>query len=472
MPGCMFRPHRKDARPRLGQWMAALTLLCAAAWAAGLATPAHAAGCKGVPKPDKEKADRLRQSGRYDALERMLASYRRAYQKDPYCEPLLWEALGAHWSWHEADRASFDRWVAARPDSWAAHTARGVFWNLIGYQRRGEAAASETTEAQRKGLWDAMKRAEADLRRAVALDPRDVVAYGSLIDVLKAVGRTREALAVYRAALSADPLTKGVRVHMLWAAEPEWGGSVGLMKKICGEALAHEKQNPRLHEVPAFFFDWVGASAWRDRRYADAVRAFREAQAYVSKEDGYGWSLDIANVLHQSGDDAAAIHELGDVLASHPKNTAALTLRSSLLLSGGHPEAALADAEKAEQLEPRNADAWKALASADAELSRWEPAVQAYAKLAALSDDKHTQVWALQQRAEILAHRLRKPVEAEASLQSAARLDPAGASTPGSSDALGSPSRRGAVQDAVAHFLRLTDPSNPQPAKPPAAPAP
>lgn len=467
MAGEMSRFRRADVSHYIRHQGSGRGLLCGLAVIAGLASgwpaPARAANCNGMAAPDLEQIGRLRESGRYDALERILGAYQRAYQRDPTCEPYLWDAFGDSSDWSESDRGGFDRWVAARPDSWMARSARGVFWTWIGFKRRGEDSWADTPQSRRTGMLDAMSRASVDLRRGIALNPRDVVAYGTLLQVLKADGGTAQALSVYRAALAADPLSKAVRVRMLWAAEPNWGGSLALMKQICADADAHAKENPRLREVRAFLYEWEGQEAWRAKRYPEAIRAYRKALHYLP--DNENWEILVARFLHVTHHDPAALEELGALLARHPQNVDALVLRSDLLLKRHRRRDALADADRAIRADPANPKGWEQRAFIDQSTGHWRRAEQEYAKVAALAKGTETRVDALQQEGQLLAYHLGRAAEGEAAFQRAIALDPKNALTWVGLAELRLDHHRPGVHDALRHFVALADPSNPEHAR-------
>jgi tetratricopeptide (TPR) repeat protein len=388
-------------------------------------------------------------AGDYAAVEAELEELHRSFERNHACERRMAWAF-EHGFWFSDDLpAQLDRWVAARPQSWTAHTIRGATWKGLAWQA-----------PDARSLREASERAAADLERAIELKPQAVVAHGALIELAQVHHDAGEAEARYRRAIAIDPLSVYIREKALTALQPAWGGSLAATERIVAEARAHEKQNPRVARVygypdawraldferrgpkdrgerkriVAFYTkalrygeassDWhyrrvmhyrqleqwevVAADAaygvaadpkaerfWSQRlwalaqlgRHEEALAGAREALAQVPGSVDLRWYE--ANVTMRMGryDEAAALHRaaLADTRTPHQRFIALGGLGESLLKAKRYAEAEPVFAE-ATEINPRNTLNWHHLAEARWRLGKRAEAVPAYEHFLELSE--------------------------------------------------------------------------------------
>jgi tetratricopeptide (TPR) repeat protein len=122
--------------------------------------------------------------------------------------------------------------------------------------------------------WD-IPAAEAACRRAVDLNPRDVLAQQRLVDLLRLQGRSEEASQAVDRALSLSPSVpnhRNSRARLLF--------DEGRFEDAIAEAAAAEQLNPNRQQMAYSMSLWIQAAAHqRQGRFAEAEAIYRKACA-------------------------------------------------------------------------------------------------------------------------------------------------------------------------------------------------
>lgn len=187
--------------------------------------------------------------------------------------------------------------------------------------------------------WD-WSGAEAEFRRAIALNPRYATAHHWLALVLATMRRYDEALAEIRSAQEIDPLspiinathgsflffagTPDLAVEVLKkqiAQDPSFVGahnSLGLVYAYQGnwpETIAEFETIRRLDQNGAFGLDLLGMAYARAGRTSEARKVL--SHLLELQRQGLELRINIATVLHGLGDDEGALKSLEEGLADH-----------------------------------------------------------------------------------------------------------------------------------------------------------
>jgi tetratricopeptide (TPR) repeat protein len=361
-----------------------------------------------LPEPDFAGLRARLAEGAFEPLDAAYDAILEAYSRQPACEGYLWMATR---NLADEDFALLDRWVAARPDSWGAATARGARWVDTGYARRGVRRSSDVTGAQWVGMREAFAHADRDLQRALEIEPGDFVAYGYSIVRLKSEGDASQITRWLDALVARDPLNVGVRKRAIEALSPRWGGSLEVMRALAEDAQQFAGQNPRLRLLPGLAVAEVAKGAHDRKQYAKAVEVYREALEISDERDWYDalshnldhlsdWAVLEATARHWievAGDDAAARFYLGKALvqsqqvaaslehfdrahALWPKNAEYLRWRGYARTQAGQVAGAADDLRRSLELQP--GDAW-----ASAQLAEIGSGAKANTPVAAMPAD-------------------------------------------------------------------------------------
>jgi tetratricopeptide (TPR) repeat protein len=295
---------------------------------------------------EQELRDLLRR-GEFAALEKRLDAVQRDYESGRRPESDVFVAF--HPLQRPDAQADLERWVAARPRSWAAVAARGLRLTDAGARARGGKFISETSPMQIAQMEDDFHLALPDLRTAIQARPRFLPAYARLIDIARMDGDDEMARAVFREALKRDPTTLYVRETYLQSLEPRWGGSYAEMESVAREAQAHVSESPRLRSLLGYpvaerAYDRMLAKDW-----AGAADGLSQALSFGR---GVGWLEERARVYQKLGRCQDAITDLDEVLGYEPDAAEALVQRASCSRDLGQRDAAMRDYARAAELAP------------------------------------------------------------------------------------------------------------------------
>ena len=333
---------------------------------------------------------RLLERGEFAEVDAVFRRTHEAYRQTSACEFYVRNTVEAL---RNFDFALLDRWVAARPESWAALTTRASKWVNTGYQRRGGRLAKDVTQEQWAGMRDAFARAGRDLQRAVEIEPNGFMAYADAIRLLQASGGEPEWRPWLDALLARDPANFEVRWAALDALVPNWGGSLAAMRELAEDAQRFADRNPKLRKLLGRADVEQGHAYRLAGRYAEAAVLFRRALAHG---DDHIWYDELAKCLEAMGQWKEVL-EVSDSWIAALDQAIAYVWRGRALLELGRPAEALASYDVAIQYSPDYAYALRLRASA----------LKRSGRLAEASSDLHHALaleydaWAVNELAEI-----------------------------------------------------------------------
>jgi tetratricopeptide (TPR) repeat protein len=153
-------------------------------------------------------------------------------------------------------REVLDAWKRGSPKSAFAYAASGFAYEKMAHKARGSGYMQDTPLSNVESMDRLLQRADADLRQAIALDPRITPAYTAMIDAgALSLGRPY-AMDAARRGLTVDPANFSIYSALLWFAQPKWGGSLRAMNDITARAQTHRSENPlmvlQLSKAPAY----------------------------------------------------------------------------------------------------------------------------------------------------------------------------------------------------------------------------
>ena len=216
---------------------------------------------------------------RLDDLRRAVAAYGEAIKLDPtyaaayaelaiaqvYLSDVTGDAHG-----HEQAQAMANRAVELAPARAEGYSARGWLRTVLQWDWAG---------------------AEADLRKAIELDPTNSVPRARLANLLEDLGRLPEAIACARQALDLDPL-----------AETTWGDLASIYTAAGDYAAARAAVERALQIEPEdpFALSHLGDIELLEGRAVEAMRAYEKADLEILRLTGK------AMAEHTLGDEAAS----------------------------------------------------------------------------------------------------------------------------------------------------------------------
>ncbi|HEV3011037.1 MAG TPA: DUF4034 domain-containing protein [Burkholderiales bacterium] len=264
------------------------------------------AGAQEPATPDGEKLQGLLKAGEFARLDAEMSAVQQAYRDGTINDETASQAFIAMVDSDPDLRGAYDAWVAALPQSYAAHLARGYYLMKLGYLARGSSYASQTPKARIDDMRAHFKLAMQDLERSLSLDPKPTLSYGTMIAMANGVG-AREAAAKYLdAAIALDTRVYTARAAYFSSLEPQWGGSLDEMEQTLARwnASLDEKQYLRLQAA-------LINAQWRAK--LAPLAALVEAKQYPQAIAGYSKVLEQAPVLRAYAMRGYSYAELGQL---------------------------------------------------------------------------------------------------------------------------------------------------------------
>ncbi len=156
----------------------------------------------------------------FDRLERNLAALQREFELT-HDDQYLDHAFETFRRTDDVTAAAINEWVAARPNSAFALTARGVHNMRVGWHRRGAIRKLRKSDPE---LRKAFQEAIADFKSARDLMPRLPMAHGYLVSAYTATGEHNARGFAYRRAMHNVPDSQTVRWRYFFTLTPQWYG--------------------------------------------------------------------------------------------------------------------------------------------------------------------------------------------------------------------------------------------------------
>jgi tetratricopeptide (TPR) repeat protein len=336
-------------------------------------TAPEAPACKAATMPDIRALRRALHEGRFEALSASLLGYQEAVQRDVACEDFQWYARRAFEPGEDWVGPRLDEWVTADPGRFPAWAARGYYRRHAGFEARGQRFAAETRADQFARMRQWFAASEADLRKALELEPAYLPAYGGLIVSMSASGRHADADALAGRALEIRPASYELRYDWIRYSEPKWGGSLEKVDAIAREAQAHVEANPVLVWLKGFPYAARGEMAFIEGDQRKALELYREA---LRHGDEGQWLTQVGYVCWRLEDWPCVIRALQLHRERHEPSALVEAHLGAAYLKIGSQERAIEAYRRACELDPHHYTS--TLADALRSLRRYPDAQAAY----------------------------------------------------------------------------------------------
>lgn len=199
--------------------------------------------------PDFERLQAKRQElfslfeqGDLDALDQELNAIQRRYESNELTEENLQEHFGWFRSRGSIDGKKFDAglttWVEQKPQSYAAHLMRGIFYVQRGFDSRGTKFSAETSGAQFREMRRWFKRGKKDLTASLAMTNKPLLSHSWLMSVALLSSNRAEHQAYFNEAINYAPRTYRIRSNFMHGLRPRWGGGYEKMEQFARESEA------------------------------------------------------------------------------------------------------------------------------------------------------------------------------------------------------------------------------------------
>lgn len=193
------------------------------------------------------EVQRLVQNGQTAELDRRLAQALHEQETQPGAKGRLDRIFYADFDNGSFDiRPTLDAWKRQSPNSAFAYAASGFAYVKMAFAARGDKYISDTPQSNIQSMERLAADADADLRRAIELNPRVTPAYTAMIHLGGlTLGRDYASSAAKRGLAVADD-DFGIYDILMWSEQPKWGGSLAAMDGLVATAQVHARSNPLL----------------------------------------------------------------------------------------------------------------------------------------------------------------------------------------------------------------------------------
>lgn len=229
---------------------------------------------------DRTRVAALLLRGDYDALERMMGRLHREVLLDVRRELDLVDAFDALDRHNPETERRLDEWIARHPGSAHARVARARHRTGGAWRARGGDVISRTAPDRIAAMGELARRAAADARAGLEIEPAHLAGHAVLLDLARLAGSRRERRDILDAALEEHPASFVLREAHMAALEPRWGGSLAEMRRFGRQSAALKARNPRLAALEGSVHAYRGEQHRRAKRYAAAVGEYDRAIAY------------------------------------------------------------------------------------------------------------------------------------------------------------------------------------------------
>ena len=278
------------------------------------ARPSPVPGGFGYPTLDVDREgilDLLR-ARRFRALDRLFTSLEDLTARDIRMEDQLVASYSAFFGSDESIAPRLDEWVASDPESDAALVARAQFLRARYWQVRGEDTLPGFDDAS----------------RAVGLDPQNLAAHSTLLNVVIPGGWTETSEIVLDSALTRFPTSHRIRYLALRGMSPRRGGTYDRMRRLVSEAQLHARANRRLRTLRGALALDRANELRLERRYAESLRVLEAAREYGTDWEFYYWR---GRTFYHAADYVRALAQLDSAVALRPVSPIVLQYRGRAL---------------------------------------------------------------------------------------------------------------------------------------------
>ncbi len=325
----------------------------------------------------------------YKQLMSQIVTYQKRYEADIRNETafeLVFHSFNMADSTHEA---IFDDWIRQYPSSYIPYLARSYYFTNLGWKKRGQKYASETSYNQFNQLKLYHRKALADIDKAIAIKPDITLSYAARIDVSLGLGDDKMRSEALLEGLKVSPASYEIRKSYLFSILPKWGGSFDEIAEFLADTKQYENRNSNLKPLAGFIYYVKGMIARERNQFAEGLELLTKAIEYGEKSWFY---YERGLCYYQLNDYDKAISDLSRSVAMYPENISALYWRSWSYREKEMYAEALGDLDLVVQLEPTNAKYISNRGAVLTKFNQFDEALDDFKKAAAI-DNSNAYTW-------------------------------------------------------------------------------
>lgn len=243
-----------------------------------------------------------------------LTALHRKYRAQPEVESDVHKAWYAFYRTDRSLEAPLNAWVRSASDDPYPYLARGIYRTRLGWERRGNAYASDTSARDARGMGYWFKLAKTDLHQAVSLDHSQIEAYLFLMEIEMNEGGDESPL-LFSKALEINPLSLFARWYYMTTLLPRWGGSHDAIREVVASSRAYYGKNPRLEVLEGRVDGDLADQKFFAKDYSGAKAKYDEA---LRHGNFWFYNQQKGECLYQLADPVSAVEQFTTVIAEKP----------------------------------------------------------------------------------------------------------------------------------------------------------
>jgi len=252
--------------------------------------PAHACSQTSLefrPQSLQRKIRETFDAGRFEALDQQLTRLHndldRTYCSDrPFLRVFASLSDGA-----VSEEPRFNAWIARKPASAFAYTARGQHFLQRASYARGDDLAKKTAYTRFGTMQHFLDLAESDYAKALDLDPGFSEAMAGTINARMLGPSSQGLVEAYKRFVDVAPRSYSLDSSMLAALKPRWHGSVKMMRQLAAQEAKGATANPDMVLLPSLAECLVAEDAADIDDSTDAKRYYDLGTEWANKTDPY-----------------------------------------------------------------------------------------------------------------------------------------------------------------------------------------
>lgn len=300
------------------------------------------------PQDTKVRTLAMLRAAQYDQLDREMNAVQKSFERGKIDDEQLLAAFRVFYVTDRDLEPRFSGWIEKFPASYAARLARGIYYKYMGFENRGDAYISETTEAQIAGMRFQFEKSMRDLFESSKATEKPLLSYLHAIDIGKTYDQSDLNRRLLNLANEKVPKNFVVRRKYLYSLETRWNGSVQEMSDFVKECRNAGLSPHQLRTLEAIV---TADAAWNLRMkhdYSGAQKLYEEALRVLPNDDDIQTNL--SWVLIKQAKYSQAIPHLSALIEANPKNVYALASRGICYAHLSKNEEAFWDYKKAAEL--------------------------------------------------------------------------------------------------------------------------
>ncbi len=241
-------------------------------------------------------------SARYDAAITLLSKLDQTTRKDPRYEFVYRDTLDAIGNCDAVDESleyRLQQMQEAKPHSAWPHVLLGHYYDAMACKARGTGWARNVDQDQWSTMVNFDRRAAAEYREAMAINPNLFPVYDGLMGIINREDTLSQITVLYQQSHKYLPDSYLMAADYMNALRPRWHGSYALMNRFAREMRKSVNGNPRFYDLAGYVAADQANLAYNDRNFTEAFQLYTHALAYGDYPSWLEWGGESARGINR-----------------------------------------------------------------------------------------------------------------------------------------------------------------------------